>query len=225
MAFALTRFMNIYYRIIIFIISIFFVLYLSCNTKKNDIKDFSKIEYPDSLKIILQKDWGGTAEKHKADFHRIEKITLHHGGVEFKEDKDPQEYLRNLQNWSRSEKKWIDIPYHFLIDLNGKVYEGRSLQYPGDTNTNYNPHGHLLICLMGNYEIQVVNSEQIKSLVDLLVFFCANYKINPDLIKGHKDYAETACPGKDFYNYIVDGSLNNKVSAKLNQTSVKREDE
>jgi hypothetical protein len=109
----------------------------------------------------------------------------------------------------------MDIPYHFMIDIKGNIYEGRSLDYPGDTNTNYNPERHLLICLMGNYEVQKVNEIQLKSIIKLLTYFCRELGINPDLIKSHKDYTETACPGKDFYRYIQDGSIIDKVKENL----------
>jgi hypothetical protein len=187
----------------------------SCAPQNNNInRDFNQ-SFPEYLNIITQKEWGGSENLKIFKTHKIDRITLHHGGVEFPKEKDPIEYLQNLQSWSRTEKKWIDIPYHFLIDLNGKIYEGRLLEFPGDTNTSYDPTGHLLICLMGNYEIQIVDSAQIEALTDLLAFYCKELNISTDLIKGHKDYAETACPGKDFYKYLENGSLVQKVKEKL----------
>jgi len=188
---------------------------LSCSNQNEIVNNGYDMFYPKDLSIALQKDWGGVISKETLKQHKIERITLHHGGVEFKEDKDLIDYLKNLQSWSRSEKKWIDIPYHFLIDLNGKIYEGRLLKYPGDTNTTYDPTGHLLICLIGNYEIQKVNSKQLKSVIDLITFFCKNLEITVDQIKGHKDYSETACPGEDFYKYMKDGTIVNAVSDNL----------
>ncbi len=69
---------------------------------------------------------------------------------------------------------------------------------------------------MCNYEIQIVNSVQFKSLVNLISFFCNKFNIDVELIKAHKDYAETACPGKDLYNYLENGSIVNAVSKNLN---------
>ena len=210
------KYFNIFmkrFSLIIFLSS--FIVLFSCTTQNCEIKKDYNFVFPENLKIITQKEWGGTDNQETAEYHKMDRITLHHGGVEFPKEKDPIEYLRNLQSWSRTEKKWIDIPYHFLIDLNGKIYEGRSLKYPGDTNTTYDPTGHLLICLMGNYEIQYVDSAQIEALIDLLAFFCKELNISTDLIKGHKDYAETACPGKDFYKYLENSSLVRKVKEKL----------
>jgi hypothetical protein len=197
----------------IFIFGLFILL--SCSSQNNEIGRNYNFVFPENIKIITQKDWGGINNQQTIKSHKIESITLHHGGVEFQVEKDPIEYMRNLQSWSRSEKKWIDIPYHFLIDLNGNIYEGRSIEYPGDTNTTYDPIGHLLICVMGNYEIQIVNSEQLKSIVNLISFFCKELNINPELVRGHKDYAETACPGKDIYKYLENGNLVHEVNNQL----------
>jgi len=102
--------------------------------------------------IFTVTQWGGTpAIDSLAKKHSINYITLHHQGETYPEGRDPVEYLRALQSWSRKDKKWIDIPYHYIIDLKGKVYEGRKIDYAGDTNTEYDPTGHALIEVVGNF--------------------------------------------------------------------------
>jgi hypothetical protein len=83
--------------------------------------NISELEYPNDLKVMSRADWGWQPFEQVLPQHSINKITIHHGGEEFAEDKDMIQYLRNLQSWSRSEKKWIDIPYHFMIDLKGNI--------------------------------------------------------------------------------------------------------
>ena len=168
--------------------------------------------------IHTRTEWGSlpiTKGYHK---HTIQRITLHHGGVVFKGDKPMPEYLRNLQFWSRRERPWPDIPYHFLIDLDGEIWEGRPLEYAGDTNTSYDPTGHALICVLGNYEVQEVNPKQLKAVIDLMTALCKAYHISPDSIKGHKDYVPTTlCPGKNLYRYLQDGTIVREVKKRLGQ--------
>jgi hypothetical protein len=38
------------------------------------------------------------------------------------------------------------------MDLDGGIYEGRDYHYMGETNTSYDPGGHFLISIIGNYE-------------------------------------------------------------------------
>ncbi len=172
--------------------------------------------YPDDLHIITREMWGWKPETGTHPTHTISFITIHHGGEDFPPDKDPVEYLRHLQEWSRQEKKWMDIPYHYMIDLKGNIYETRPIEYPGDTNTEYDPTGHALICVMGNYENQIVSSGQLQSLIRLTAYLAARYHVPVEKIRGHKDYAETLCPGKDLYRYLQDGTIQRGVSALLN---------
>ena len=116
------------------------------------------------------------------------------------------------------EKNWIDIPYHFMIDPAGKIYETRPINYPGATNTDYDPTGHALICVMGNYENQIISEAQLAAVVDLSAFLAKLYNVSPDDIKGHKDYTETLCPGQDLYRYLEDGTINTEVAEKLRRS-------
>jgi len=175
-----------------------------------------ELNYPEEFGVITRSDWGWLPLENTKDEAKITKITIHHGGVEVSADKDPIESIRNLQKWSRSEKKWIDIPYHFMIDLDGKIYEARPINLPGDTNTEYDPTGHALIEVMGNYEIQEFSENQMKSLVALSAFLAKEFNIPVSDIKSHKDYSEmTDCPGKNIYKYFEDGTILKQIEEKL----------
>jgi hypothetical protein len=172
------------------------------------------------LPIIKVEDWGGTrlsAEaRAKAKPHVPTQITLHHGGVAFLRDKDPQQYLRNLQTWSRNTRGWIDTPYHYLIDLDGRVYEGRDVLIAGDTNTNYDPSGHALIVVLGNFEDVEPNPAQLDAVISTMTMLAKRFAIAPDKIAGHKDFAsDTACPGKSLYPYLQNGFFQREVAKRL----------
>ncbi len=175
----------------------------------------SPSENSDMLSIVSRSEWGSIPAAHDSQTHTIKYITIHHGGVLFTGDKSSAQYLIDLQSWSRSEKKWIDIPYHFAMDLEGIIYETRPVAYPGDTNTEYDPRGHLLICILGNYEEQKLNQKQFDNLINFLAYFRQKYNLTVDKIKSHKDYAETACPGQNIYKFLEDGSLIAAVQKRI----------
>lgn len=178
-----------------------------------------------SQRIIPVEEWGGVSVERELPAQEIKYITLHHGGVEFTRNDDPEEYLRNLQWWSRTEKEWIDIPYHYLIDLDGRIYEGRDIQYAGDTNTEYDPTGHALICVFGNYEIITPNQKQLDAIVWLMTKLCKDYDLLPNVIASHRDYAErTVCPGKNLYRYIDSGYFVEQVEKNLSASQTKTAD-
>ncbi len=173
----------------------------------------SGVDSADEFNIVRRAEWGWKSSDALLPEHTITKITIHHGGDTFSDDRDPREYLRALQNWSRDAKGWMDIPYHFVIDLKGKVYEARPLQYPGDTNTAYDPRTHALIVVVGNYEVRELTEVQFASLAKLTAFLAAKFSVDLSDVKAHKDYApgETACPGANIYRYFEDGSLLRRV--------------
>lgn len=152
---------------------------------------------------LIKRDTWGSVDSLNADYeHTIEYITIHHGGEIFPDDKNTVEYLKNLQTWSRNAKKWIDVPYHYIVDRHGKIYEGRPLNYRGDTNTTYDPTRHALIVLLGNFEEQPLKDEQIASLKLVTAFLAQQESVPAEKIKTHKDYAETLCPGKKLTAYL-----------------------
>ncbi|HCK98979.1 MAG TPA: N-acetylmuramoyl-L-alanine amidase [Candidatus Marinimicrobia bacterium] len=177
----------------------------------------TELNYSDKVKVIKRSEWDWKPLVTDLPQHEITKITIHHGGVDYPPGKDPVEHIRNLQDWSRKEKKWIDIPYHFMIDPAGVIYEARPINYPGATNTDYDLIGHAQICLMGNYENAEVNRSQLKAIVEITAYLVERFNVPLYDIKGHKDYTETLCPGKNLYQYLKNGTIQNQVSDILNR--------
>ncbi|MER3523559.1 MAG: N-acetylmuramoyl-L-alanine amidase [Ignavibacteria bacterium] len=172
-------------------------------------------EYPPELHIVVREAWGWQPSDRSISEHDIDKITLHHGGEDVPPGKDPQEFLRDFQQWSRNEKHWVDLPYHFMIDMQGTIYEARPLSIPGDTNTGYDTRGHALICVIGNYEHQVVSAAQVDAIVRLMAFLAQRFDVRLEDIKAHKDYSETLCPGMNLYKLLQDGTIIDGVKRRL----------
>lgn len=176
---------------------------------------YSSSEHTTEFKVVEREAWGWQDNAASLPEHRIERITIHHGGTKLSDDRDPLQYLRGLQ--SRSDKGWIDIPYHFVIDLKGTVYEARPLQYPGDTNTSYDPTGHALIQIVGNYEHRELSAAQITAVIQLSAMLARQHEVPVSDIRGHQDYAsgETVCPGENIYRYLRDGTITKGVAELL----------
>ncbi len=193
--------------------SIVFLLLIGCSASKNT--NFLELDYPVNFKVIKRAEWGSISIDKSYKTHEIEYITIHHGGVEFTDQENASQHVKNLQNWSRSEKKWIDIPYHFMIDLEGNIYEARPINIPGDTNTEYDPTNHVLIEVMGNYEIQELSDTQLKSMIDLTKYLMGRFEVSVEKVKTHKDYSSmTVCPGKNIYKFFEDGTIYEALQEK-----------
>lgn len=167
--------------------------------------------------IITVAQWGGTpADESRARRHTVDRITLHHAGVAFPRGKDPIAYMQNLQKWSRDTRNWLDLPYHYVIDLDGNIYEGRHIAFAGDTNTEYDPAGHALIEVVGNFEEVEPNQAQLDAVVRVMAMLAAKYRVPVEKIEGHKDHSrQTVCPGRNLYRYLENGYFRERVGERL----------
>ena len=179
---------------------------------------------PATPQIVPVAQWGGTpADASRARRHAITHITLHHQGETFKPGTDVHQYLRNLQTWSRNTKGWLDIPYHYVIDLEGHSYAARDIAYAGDTNTDYDPKGHALIEVVGNFEEVEPNQQQLDAVVKLMAMLAARYGVSLDEIRSHRDYSDkTVCPGANLYRYVQEDYFRHKVALRLAQEQAAR---
>lgn len=159
---------------------------------------------PERPKIISRSEWNAKDAVGKMQEHTLRHITIHHTASPQKAALTIERKLQNLQSFSQSEGRlasggkkpaWPDVPYHYYIAVDGRIAEGREIKYVGDTNTDYDPAGHALVVLEGNFENEQPSSKQLESLGQLVAWLSANYSIPVSEIKGHSDYASTACPG------------------------------
>lgn len=173
---------------------------------------------PEVLAIIPRKGWNA-AEARPFKSHVPVRITIHHeGGRVLNTTDDAAQRLKNVQTWSMGkDRNWTDVPYHYLIAPDGTIYEGRNPLTVGETATDYDPSGHLLISFLGNYEQQELNENLLNILSRLIAKMCVKYNISPETISGHRDQTSaTTCPGKNIYPYIENGEIKKRVEEVLN---------
>lgn len=143
-----------------------------------------------------QRATGSAPARDAARPPRITRLTVHHQGVAWQPGADVPAYLRRLQAWSRESRRWSDLPYHYIVAPDGQVYEGRAEAVPGDTQTDYDPRGHLLVMLLGNFERQQPSAAQWDATVDLLVQLSRRHGLDAAALGMHRQFtAQTVCPG------------------------------
>lgn len=156
--------------------------------------------------IISRAEWKANKPVGEGKKHKIEFITIHHTATKIRTDLSIETKLKNLQAFSQRDDKlssgkfkpaWFDVPYHYYIAVDGKIAEGREIEYAGDTNTEYDPTGHALIVLEGSFGTDEPTAAQVESLRAMVKWLAKKFKVSGDKIKGHRDYAETGCPGKN----------------------------
>ena len=164
------------------------------------------------ITIVPRSAWNALEPKPYKS-HTPVRITVHHEGTRLEKTDDAAKKIAAIQKWGMGpDRNWIDIPYHFLIAPDGTIYEGRNVNTVGETATEYDPTGHLLITCLGNYEQQEVPREVITSLTQLIAYCSKKYNIPVETLTTHKDNSkQTNCPGKNLYAYFQDGTIMKEV--------------
>lgn len=146
------------------------------------------------LAVVARDALGLEAAVRGGRPHRVDRLTVHHSAVFLDRPSDAPARLRAHQRHHRGHG-WVDIAYHYGIDPSGTVYELRDPAIAGDTLTDYDPAGHLLILCEGDFDRQRPTAAMRDALVRLVAALAAAYDVDASTLAGHRDVAATACPG------------------------------
>ncbi|MDQ1521433.1 MAG: hypothetical protein QOI55_2506 [Actinomycetota bacterium] len=146
--------------------------------------------------IVTRAQWGANEAIRKPGTEYdpvVEKLVVHHT-VTPNNPADPSAVLRSIYSYAVS-REYIDVPYNWLIDHHGRIYEGRwSRDYGagethnGESANHWNVRSaHALnhnsrsigIAFMGTYTTSLPPQPAIDSLVTLLTWKCARWGIAP----------------------------------------------
>ena len=130
---------------------------------------------------------------------KIRAITVHHSAFAAPAAGSAAAQVRAIQAEHQGTRGWADIGYHFLIDAQGGVWEGRRLVYQGAHAGNATPGlnvGNIGVCLLGNFEIGPVPAAQEAALLDVLDNLSGWFGLPSVAVQPHKHFkSSTLCPG------------------------------
>ena len=155
-----------------------------------------------TIDVIPRTAWQARPPTGPCKPHTISSISIHHTATETRDNTRSPARLQSYQRYHQDNKGWTDLAYHLFVDLDGHVYAGRNHACVGDTSTNYDPQGHLLIVLEGNFEVQKVRADAFETLAELVIWAVETFNVKPENIKTHRDLAATACPGQNLFRKI-----------------------
>lgn len=151
--------------------------------------------------VIARATWSpGTASPANMNaMNGIRHITVHHDGIGPFYDHDERSTRRRLESirrFHREDHGWGDIGYHYIIDRNGRVWEGRSIQYQGAHVRYHNKH-NVGVLLLGHFDQQSPSDRQIAALQQHVSRLMHRYNIPLDRVTTHREWetARTVCPG------------------------------
>ncbi len=132
----------------------------------------------------------------------IYRITIHHSGEYGDATAEPRPMLRLIEKVHMRDRGWACIGYHFIIDREGTVYEGRPVKYQGAHAGGDNNIGNIGVSLLGDFNQERVPATQAKALAFVLERLTTDYAIKRSNVFGHQHFKITDCPGKNLEAWL-----------------------
>jgi hypothetical protein len=168
-----------------------------------------------SAQLLCRESWGAQSARPGGRRHTITRMTLHHEAVVLGDNRNAPGRLRQDQRYHQDQLGWIDIAYHVGVDRNGNIYELRSTEIAGDTATNYDTTGHFLVLCEGDFDQEVVSEAQLHGAALAFAWAAQNFRVATSTLAGHRDLAQTSCPGANLYARLASGDLKRRTDDLL----------
>ncbi|MBI5499001.1 MAG: N-acetylmuramoyl-L-alanine amidase [Deltaproteobacteria bacterium] len=164
------------------------------------------------LGIVTREVWGAAATRCSSADGRRTRMAVHH--TETPSD-NPARQVRGIQRYHMDTRGWCDIGYHFLIGVDGTIYEGRPAELLGAHVAGQNT-GTLGISFVGCFHSRGCDSyppthppdAAIRIAGRLMGTLSRLYGVTLDAahVMGHRDFpgASTDCPGDYLAERIPD---------------------
>lgn len=167
-------------------------------------------------KVWTTADWAARPPKEPIEVlaRTPTYIVVHHTATKNSEDLTQAQAFklsRAIQNYHMDSRGWIDSGQQFTNSRGGHLTEGRHRSLEIVRGSTHHVRGaHVAnrnsevigIENEGTYTEVDLPQAQWNSLVDLVTFIARQYKIKPAEICGHRDFANTQCPGDVLYKRL-----------------------
>ena len=101
--------------------------------------------------------------------------------------------LREVQRLHRGDRGWADVGYHFLVDKDGAIYEGRDLGARGVHTQGHNT-GSVGVCLLGDFRAEAPSDAQLNGFYNLSRWLAGSLRLSH--LAAHNQFNPgTVCPG------------------------------
>ena len=164
--------------------------------------------------IISRAGWGANESymTWEPEYRTVTHFVVHHTATpNSTAESDPYGVVRSVYYYHAVTLGWGDIGYNYLVDRQGRIYEGR---YGGDGVVAgharpYN-YGTVGVSILGDYSYDDVPQTALDGLVELLAWKCNLHFVHPlqssfvydgtfPNVMAHRDCNPTTCPGDRAY--------------------------
>ncbi len=149
------------------------------------------------MDIISRARWGARAPRSRStvSWSQRREFIVHYS------EGPTTQSVRSIQDFHMDGRGWADIGYNFLVDVSGRIYEGRGWLVVGAHAPDHNTSG-IGVCMIGrDGDSTAAAKRSIRWLYDEAV-----RRAGRNLAKlGHRDVYATSCPGNELYAWVRAG--------------------
>lgn len=164
--------------------------------------------------VVPRSAWtsSGAVASRAHPMNGISRITVHHSAIAsggLRTQADVARMLSSIrsEHLSRRDPKtgkaWADIGYHFMIDPQGRVWEGRPLSLQGAHVADTNEH-NLGILMLGHFDRERPSSAALSTLDGFVAYQMRSYGVPISRVYTHQELRPSACPGRNLQKYMLD---------------------
>jgi hypothetical protein len=170
----------------------------------------SRPQAPTVSGIIARSQWTRNAPRWNLSkpMNGVGMITVHHDALNASGLRGWQPSVDRLNKIRRAHldrgPTWVDIGYHYVIDTEGRVWEGRPASIEGAHVAATNDH-NLGIMLMGNFMEHRPTQAQLNTLDGFLAAQMRAHRVAMGRVYTHREFrsASTECPGDSLQSYMM----------------------
>ena len=177
--------------------------------------------------IITRSAWGAKSPKSSYTAHSVyDRLTVHHAaGFRASTYSEAVMQVQAIQRLHQDVRGWNDIGYHFIIDAQGIIFQGRP-EYAVGAHVGGANDGNIGVSLLGCFHPPTANCNDqptpaaLQSLSALFAWLATAYGYQtPAILKGHRDYfGNTTCPGDNIWNLLP--QLRNNIITYIDRETV-----
>ncbi len=163
--------------------------------------------------VIPRGEWAAAPpiEMRAKPMNGVRRITVHHSGIVSGHVRSDSDAARMLESIRRGHvgQQWADIGYHYIIDPQGRVWEGRPIRLQG-AHVKFNNEHNLGVMVMGNFDVERPTPQAIAALDAFVSQQMQRFNVvlrrSGNMQNGvftHQELMPTACPGRNLQTYML----------------------
>ncbi len=155
---------------------------------------------------VRRSGWGARSSRCSAGIGNVHRAAIHHTDTPNNDPLSAPARMRQMQNFHMDARGWCDIGYHFVVGLDGRVYEARPEHLRGAHVGGENA-GNVGIALVGNYESTLPTTAMREAAAEILGAASDKhgFPLDRNAVQGHREWsAGSSCPGDTLLRDLPD---------------------